>query len=122
MSRIYLSQELVDECMAIGRMQLEGEFLRVDGAVSFWIDPAVLFEAVDTGATDPHEVLGCVKTAQELAQMGAEHFDRSVLVGEVAYTVRPGFLAVPVGPDGVPSPLDPRSWSEVTLTLGDLAA
>lgn len=122
MPRIYLSQELVDECMAVGRMELDGDFLRVGAAVALCIEPAVFFETVDGGAVDAHGVIGCVKSSGELAEMGAEHYDRSVVVGDVAYTVRPGFLGIPVGADGVPSTLDNRQWSHVATILGELAA
>lgn len=103
-------------------MQLEGDCLRIGPVVALSIEPAVLFEWVDGGEGDPLEVLGCVKSSGDLAKMGAEHYDRSVLVGDVSYTVRPGFLAIPVGADGVPFALDDRTWSHVTAVLGQLIA
>ena len=85
-----------------------------------FINPAVYFDRVDGGAPDPNGIVGCVKTSQELAQLGAEHYDTSVVMGECAYTVVPGFLAVPVAPDGTEAPLDPGAWSRLVGALDQL--
>jgi len=125
MPRIYLSQELVEARLAEGRLQLQGDRLyigRPGHALALYIDSAVLFEGVEGASGDPHEILGCVKSSRELAVMGAEHCDTSVLVGDIAYTVRPGFLATPVGPDGAELRLDDRDWSQLAFELGQRAA
>jgi hypothetical protein len=125
MPRIYVSQALVDHAMGAGRIQLEGDLLRLDAGgtpAQLFINPAVYFERVDGGEHDPHGIVGTVKTSQELAQVGAEHYDTSVVMGELAYTVVPGFLAVPVAPDGTEAPLDPGSWARPVGALQRLAA
>lgn len=125
MPRIYVSQALVDHAMGAGRIQLEGDLLRLDAGgtpAQLFINPAVYFERVDGGEHDPHGVVGTVKTSQELAQVGAEHYDTSVVLGELAYTVVPGFLAVPVAPDGTEAPLDPSAWARLVGALQNLAA
>lgn len=123
MPRIYVSQSLVDQALGAGRIQLEGDLLRLDAGgvpAQLFINPAVYFERVDGGDQDPHGVVGCVKTAQELAQLGAEHYDTSVVMGECAYTVVPGFLAVPVGGDGTETILDPAGWARLAGALQHL--
>ena len=79
------------------------------------------FERVDGDDQDPYQVVGCVKSSLELAQMGAEHFDTSVVLGELAYTVEPGFLAVPVGPDGTETLMDGAAWGRLRTTLTRMA-
>lgn len=130
MPRIYVSQALVDRWLVETRIELEGDLLRVSGpASSLFINPAVYFVRVDGGAesqadpsADPNKLLGCVKSSQELAQMGAEHYDTSVVLGERAYTVQPGFIAVPVGADGTETLMDAAGWSALVATLQAMEA
>ena len=81
--------------------------------MSLFINPAVYFERVDGSEPDAYQLVGTVKSAQELAQMGAEHYADSVVVGDYAYTVKPGFLAVPVGADGTETVLDSTAWGRL---------
>lgn len=123
MPRIYVSQALVDRWLVDSRIELDGDLLRLSGAqTSLFINPAVFFECVDGGDADPNQVVGCVKSSQELAQMGAEHYDTSVVLGEHAYTVQPGFIAVPVGADGTETLMDAAGWSQLVGTLQSMNA
>lgn len=124
MPRIFVAQALVDQWLAEGMIQLDGELLRLaSGAAptSLFITQAVYFEQVDGDDQDPYQVVGCVKSSLELVQMGAEHFDTSVVLGELAYTVVPGFLAVPVGPDGTETLMDGASWGRLRGALMQMA-
>ena len=123
MPRIYVSQALVDRWLGEGQIELDGDLLRLAGRqTSLFISPAVFFEHIDGADVDPHAVVGCVKTSQELTQIGAEHFDTSVVLGESAYTVQPGFIAVPVGPDGTETLLDAGAWSQLVQALESMGA
>lgn len=123
MPRIYVSQALVDRWLVGGRIELDGDLLRLASPpTSLFINPAVFFERVDGGDADPHQLVGCVKSSQELAQMGAEHYDTSVVLGEQAYTVQPGFIAVPVGADGTETLLDAGSWQQLVGALSTMQA
>lgn len=117
MPRIFVAQALVDRWLAEGLIQLDGELLRLSAGgapTSLFITPAVCFERVDGGDDpDPYQLVGCVKSSLELAQMGAEHFDTSVVLGELAYTVMPGFVAVPVGADGTETLMDGVAWGRL---------
>jgi len=123
MPRIYVSQALVDRWLVGGRIELDGDLLRLASPpTSLFINPAVFFERVDGGDADPHQLVGCVKSSQELAQMGAEHYDTSVVLGEHAYTVQPGFIAVPVGADGTETLLDGGAWQQLVGALSTMQA
>ena len=123
MPRIYVSQALVDRWLVGGRIELDGDLLRLASPpTSLFINPAVFFERVDGGDADPHQLVGCVKSSQELAQMGAEHYDTSVVLGDQAYTVQPGFIAVPVGADGTETLLDAGSWQQLVGALSTMQA
>ena len=58
--------------------------------------PRHYFEADVGGSGDPHGLLGRVKETASLAAMGAEHYMDSVLLGDSAYKVTPGFTGVPI--------------------------
>lgn len=120
MPRIFVAQNLIDRWLSEGWIQLDGELLKLaTGAetTSLFINPAVFFVSVDGGEEDQYQVLGCVKSAQELTEMAAEHLDTSVIMGEQAYTVTPGFVAVPVGPDGTETLMDSQAWGRLRDVL-----
>ncbi len=124
MPRIFMSQGVVDEWLHMGRVALDGDLLRIDtgsGGTALFINPAVYFERVDGGDGDPFELVGSVKTSQEVAQSGGEHYATSVVLGDYAYTVKPGFVAIPVGQDGTETLLDGEGWGKLLAAFQTLA-
>jgi hypothetical protein len=115
MVRVFVSQSCIDRWLGAGGIAIDGDILRFHAVprATLFINPSVYFVAIDGGETDPYDVVGAVKTSQELAQMGAEHFQSSVVLGDCAYTVNPGFVASPVSGDGSPVMLDGASWGQV---------
>lgn len=122
MPRIFVAQTLVDSWLSTGRVSLERDLLRLSGpqAVDLFINPAVWFERIDGGEADPHDVVGRVKTSQELAQMGADHYESSVVMGDFAYTVRPGFIATVVDTRGTEVRLDGPTWGRLMAEIESL--
>ena len=119
-----MSQLLVDQMLSSGRIALDGDLVRFQGGatpLALYINPAVYFERVDGTDVDAYDVVGAVKSLQELAQMGAEHYETSVVLGDYAYTVKPGFLAIPVGADGTEAVLDGIGWGRLLGTFQALA-
>ncbi|MCA9683282.1 MAG: hypothetical protein KC457_13875 [Myxococcales bacterium] len=110
-----MSQACIDRWLGAGGIAIEGDFLRFHAVpqARLLVSPGVYFERIDGNDSDPYDIVGAVKTAMELAQMGADHFDSSVVLGDYAYTVKPGFIANPVGPDGAPVMLDGGSWGQL---------
>ena len=49
------------------------------------------------GGGDQHALLGKVKTREQLSELGAEVFESSMIVGDDAYDVIPGFVGEPIG-------------------------
>jgi hypothetical protein len=115
MVRVFMSQNCIDRWHATGGIAIAGDLLRFHAVpyVTLFINPSVYFERIDGGEADPYDIIGAVKTAQELAQMGAEHWENSVVLSDFAYTVKPGFVATPVGDDGSPVILDGGRWSQL---------
>lgn len=122
MARIFVSHTLVDGWLGADRAQLDGELMRFAGRdVALLVVPAVYFERVDGNDADPHDIIGSVKSTQELAQLGAEHYETSVVLGDAAYTVRPGFMCSLARPDGVAVEPDGATWGNFLGLMQELA-
>lgn len=126
MPRIFVAQTLADSWLSAGRVALERDLLRLSPvggtATDLFINPAVFFERIDGSESDVNDVVGRVKTAQELAQMGADHYESSVVMGDYAYTVVPGYLAIPVDAKGAELKLDGPAWGRLVGQLESLGA
>ncbi len=97
MARLYISQERLDSWSAEQRVTVEGDIMTLaDDGRSFKIRMAVRFLTVSGAETDPNDLLGTVKDEAALEKMGADHYMNSVILGEVAYDVQPGFLGDPL--------------------------
>jgi hypothetical protein len=94
MPRLFFPQEWVDEANLEEIVRVEGDSLTVpaDGKV-FRLTPAVRFLKVDGGDDDPNGWVGKVKPAAELEGLGAEAMEKSVIHGDTAYGVQPGYIA-----------------------------
>ncbi len=120
MPQVYVSQVLLDRWVAGGQAYLEGELLRLPphpGGASVRLHPAVLFERTEGASADPLGLVGTVRATGDLAAMGAVHFDTSVVLADVAYQVKPGYLAVFVGTGGIAALFDPSEWTRLCATL-----
>jgi len=98
MPNLFISQEWVtlsniDEKVTIDAGQM---VVKADGK-AYRLTPAVRFLKVDGGDGDPHQLLGKVKTTRALEAMDAETMAESVILGETAYRVMPGFSAMYTG-------------------------
>lgn len=120
MPRLYFAQSLIDEWLTHQQAELKGDILRISldsGDIELFINPAVYFEQIDGTESDVYDVVGRVKTSQELAQMGADHYETSVVIADHAYTVKPGFTAVVVDQQGQIQNLDEAQWHKLVAHL-----
>jgi len=95
MSRLFISQERLDEWVEQDRVKLEDGWMTLQDGKRFRLVQGVFFVEVVGGDPDPHELVGLVKTKAQLAQMDAEHYPGSVIIGDVGYEVREGFVGEP---------------------------
>ena len=58
----------------------------------FVVVPAVRFMKVAGNEVDPNDLLNRVKTEDELVEIGADLYMNSVIQGDIAYDVQPGFV------------------------------
>jgi hypothetical protein len=97
-TRVFFPQTALDEWVLENRVDLKGEelALKVEGR-RYRIIEAVRVVREVTGADDPHELLGRVKTRAYLVELGAELLEGSMIFGDNAYDVVQGFIGAPLG-------------------------
>ena len=99
MSRLFISVERLDNWTAEGRASLEGDRMTLtELGRSFAMKPAVCFTKVTGSETDPHDLVGRVKSKEAIDAMGGEQFESSVIYGDSAYDVIDGFIGEPLPP------------------------
>lgn len=99
MARLFISTDRLEAWTAEGRAAIDGETMTlVELSRSFKIKTAVRFLSVQGADSDPHDLLGLVKDADQLAAMGADHMADSVIYVDTAYAVQNGFLGEPIRP------------------------
>ncbi len=97
-NRVFFPQGALDEWVGDNRVDIKGEDLLLKGeGRRYRIIEAVHIVREVSGADDPHELLGRVKTRAFLTELGAEMLESSMILGDNAYDVIPGFVGAPIG-------------------------
>jgi hypothetical protein len=95
-NRLFWPQEMFDEWVVEEKVTIDGDILRLcESGRRYRISQAVYFEADVGGGGDQQGFVGRVKESSTLAELGAEQYMDSVLLGDSAYKVTPGFTGVP---------------------------
>jgi|SRR5687767_1324730 hypothetical protein len=104
MAQLFISQERLDAWSAEQRVNVDGDIMTLaDDGRSFRIRPAVRFLRVAGSTEDPNQLVDTVRDETSLDVMGADHYMYSVILGETAYDVQPGFIGEPL-PRGAGAP------------------
>ncbi len=94
---LFVSQALLDAWAGQGRIDLDGRSIALLSGQArgrrYALEPAVRFLRLAGGGDDALGLLARVKTLAQVREIGGEAMADSVIVGEVAYEVEPGFLA-----------------------------
>ncbi len=94
---LFVSQATIDSWADQGRIDFVGNVMTLLSGEgrdrSYALEPAVRFLALLGADADPHHLLKKVKSIVQLRELGAEVIDASVVLGDVAYEVEPGYLA-----------------------------
>lgn len=97
-NRIFFPQAALDQWIVDGLVDLQdGNLTIVAEGRRFKLVEATLILREVSGNADAHELLGRVKTRSYVEQLGAEIIESSMLIGDVAYEVEPGWVGVPIG-------------------------
>jgi hypothetical protein len=96
-NRLFFPQEALDVWVGEDRVEVTDQELVIK-AISrgYRLMDAVRVLREVTGAEDAYEIVGKVKTVAYLNELGAELLGTSMLIGDNAYDVTPGFLVTPV--------------------------
>ena len=97
-NRVFFPQSALDQWLVEDKIELGDATLVIKAENRrYKLLEAVRVVAEVTGADDVHELVGKVKTVNFLLELGAEPLGSSMILGELAYEVVPGFVAAPVG-------------------------
>jgi hypothetical protein len=97
-NRVFFPQLALDEWVASDRVDLSADelLIRAEGRKYRIVEAVrVLREVTDT--PDPHDLVGKVKSKAYLGELGAELLEGSMIIGDNAYDVVPGFAGAPIG-------------------------
>lgn len=97
-NRVFFPQAALDEWLAEDRVEITADelILREEGRKYRIIEAVRVLHEV-TGSPDANELIGKVKSIAYLTELGAELLDTSVILGDNAYEVCPGFVGAPIG-------------------------
>jgi len=95
MARLFISKQRLADWSQRGFVQVEGTRMTLTDGKSFTMVEGVYFAEVVGGEPDPNGLVGKVKTAQQLADMGAEHYKDTALLGDIGYNVHEGYIGEP---------------------------
>ena len=116
--KLFLPQKTLEEWSVSEKADLqEGKLVVAESKASHAVTPAVHFVKLVSG-NDQSQLVGRVKTMSQLDTLGAEHMMDSVILGETAYEVTPGYIAdVPA-----PAPAKGDAKKKATSPEADLLA
>jgi hypothetical protein len=98
-NRVFFPQAALDEWIVDGTVELDHGVLTIlSEGRRYELAEAVLVVREVSGAGDMRDLVGRVKVLPILQRLGAELVETSMLLGEAAYDVEPGWVGTPVGP------------------------
>jgi hypothetical protein len=97
-NRVFFPQAALDQWLSEGSVDLQGTELTIAAeGRKYRIAEAVHVIREVAGAPDSHELTGRVKSVAYLQELGAEIVETSIIIGDNAFDVVPGWLGTPIG-------------------------
>ncbi len=97
-NRVFFPQQALDIWLGQGLVEVQLNELVIRAARRrFRIVDAIRVLREVTSGQDQYDIVGQVKSVNFLTELGAELLGSSMVIGESAYEVVPGFLGTPVG-------------------------
>jgi hypothetical protein len=98
MNRVFFPQTALDAWLSDGTVDLRGDELTITAeGRRYRLSEAVRIDREVTGGEDGNNFVGRVKQKTLLEATGAELLESSLILGDNAYDVVPGWLGEPVG-------------------------
>jgi len=97
-NRAFFPQRALDAWLAEAKIDFTGRELVIRAAQRRYqvVEAARIVQEV-SGQEDIYDLVGRVKSVTFLTELGAEILESSMLLGDNAYEVVPGFMGVPLG-------------------------
>jgi hypothetical protein len=94
MNKIFFSQRILDSLTDEGKIKLDGNVITLltPDKPSFELEPAYRFLRTSDGGPDPHGLVSQIQYEKEVKALNAEVYLNSIIYGETAYEVEPGFI------------------------------
>jgi hypothetical protein len=113
---LFVSQSVLDAWASQGRVDVDASSITLLSGEGrgrrYALEPAARFLRVAGGGEDPNQLVARVKTLTQVRELGGDALADSVVLGDVAYEVEPGFLAesaaVEAAAKGMPPDLEDR--------------
>jgi hypothetical protein len=97
-NRVFFPQDSLDHWIGESRVDLVGNELIIKAENRrYRVVEAVRILSEVSGAPDLHEIVGKVKSVTFLSELGAEILGTSMVLGDNAYEIMPGFLGSALG-------------------------
>jgi hypothetical protein len=97
-NRVFFPQIVLDEWLVETRVELGNDELLIKSENrKYRIIEGIRVLREVSGMADGHELIGKVKTKAFLVELGAELLETSMILGDNAYDVVPGFVGAPIG-------------------------
>ncbi len=97
-NRVFFPEQSLNEWLVEGAVDLRGSELTILAeARRYTLAEAVRIIGEVTGGPDTNDLVGRVKSKNYLQELGAELLETSMVLGDNAYDVIPGWLGAPVG-------------------------
>lgn len=94
---MFFPQLALDTWGVDGKIDLsQAELILLSEGRRYKIEEAVRVVAEVTGANDEHKLVGKVKAKSLLVELGAEILENSMILGDNAYDVVPGWAGAPL--------------------------
>jgi hypothetical protein len=94
MHKIFFSQRILDSLIDEGKIRLDKNVLTLllPDTPSFELEPAYRFVRTSDAGPDPHGLVGQIKYEKDMKALNAEVYLDSIMYGDTAYEVEPGFI------------------------------
>jgi hypothetical protein len=98
-NQVFFPQSAVDLWGIDGKIDLvSGELILLAEGRRYKVEECVRVVAEVTGANDEHKIVGKVKAKRALDELGAELLENSMILGDNAYDVVPGWMGTATTP------------------------
>ena len=98
-NRIFFPHNAIDQWIVDGTIDLTAtELILLAEGRRYKVVEAVHVVTEVTGANDSHQIIGKVKPKAALDEIGAEIVETSMIIGDNAYDVIPGWMGSPATP------------------------